>query len=188
LSGELVARVPSLESQATMLYAPTVTPPVLGLRREIDRLLQETSARQSGRSEWSPAVDIRETDHELVFTVELPGIKPEGVEVTAQDHVLVIRGERVEEEEEGQYHLVERNVGGFMRHFHLPQGVDTNKIEANFEQGVLCVRIPKAALPQPTKIRISVGTSVSSHSRQANGRGESRSESGKKLVGARPSK
>jgi HSP20 family protein len=134
-------------------------------------------------------VDIRETDHELIFTVELPGIAPEGVEVTAQDHILVIRGERVEqEEEEGRYHLVERNVGAFMRHFHLPQGVDTNKIDANFDQGVLCVRIPKAALPQPTKIRINVGTSVTSHSRQTNGRGENRSESAKKLVGARQSK
>jgi HSP20 family protein len=134
-------------------------------------------------------VDIRETEHELIFAVDLPGIKPEGVEVTAQDLVLMIRGERDEEEgEAGRYHLVERNVGAFMRHFHLPQGVNTDKIEATFEEGVLRIRIPKAALPQPKKIRISVGTSASSPPRQGNGRGEHRPESSKKLAGAHQSK
>ena len=173
-----------------MLYAPAETTPVVGLRREIDRLLQGTSgSRPNGPSEWAPAVDIRETEHELTFAVELPGIKPEAVEVTAQDHVLMIRGERAEEEgEEGRYHLVERNVGAFMRHFHLPEGVDTDKINATFEQGVLRIRIQKEALPQPKKIRISVGTSVSGPPRQANDRGENRPESSKKLAGAHQSK
>jgi HSP20 family protein len=135
-------------------------------------------------------VDIRETEHELLFVVDLPGIKPEGVEVTTQDLVLLIRGERAEEEDRdaGRYHLIERSVGAFMRHFHLPQGVDTDKIEASFEQGVLRVRIPKAALPQPKKIRISVVTAAGNPARQANGRGEHRPESPKKLAGAHQSK
>ena len=172
-----------------MLYPLAVTPPVFGLRREIDRLLQETSpSRQTGRSEWAPAVDIQETEHQLTFAIELPGIKPEGVEVTTLNGVLLIRGERPEEGEEGRYHLVERQVGPFLRQFHLPQGVDTDKIEANFELGVLRVRIQKAALPQPKKIRISVGTPASSPSRPANGRGEHRPESPKKLAGAHQSK
>jgi HSP20 family protein len=174
-----------------MLYAPTATPPVLGLRREIDRLLQETSgSRPTGQTEWAPAVDIRETEHELILAVELPGVMPEDVEVTVQDLVLVIRGERAEEEEgeAGRYHLMERNVGAFMRHFHLPQGVDTDKIEASFEQGVLRVHIPKAALPKPKKIRIKVGTAVSGPARQTNGRGEHRPESPKKLAVAHSSK
>ena len=174
-----------------MLYPPAVTAPVLVLRREIDRLLQEASgSRPTRQTEWAPAVDIRETAHELIFVVELPGIKPEGVEVTAQDLVLMIRGERAEEEEAeaGRYHLVERNVGAFMRHFHLPQGVDTDKIEASFEQGVLRVRIPKAALPEPKKIRVSVLTAASSSARPANGRSEHRPESSKKLAGAHQSK
>ena len=172
-----------------MLYAPTVTTPVLGLRREIDRLLQETAgSRPNGRTEWAPAVDIRETEHELTFAVELPGIKPEAVEVTAQDGVLLVRGERFEEGEEGRYHLVERNTGPFMRHFHLPQGVDTDKIDATFEQGMLRIRIQKAVLPQPKKIRIRVGTYTSTPARQANGRGENRQESPKKLAAARQSK
>ena len=172
-----------------MLYAHAETTPAVGLRRELDRLLQGTSgSRPNGRSEWAPPVDIRETEHELTFAVELPGIKPEEVEVTAQDGVLMIRGERSEKEEEGRYHLVERNIGPFMRHFHLPQGVDTDKIDANFEHGMLYVRIQKAALPQPKKIRIRVGTSAGSPTRQANGRAESRQESPKKLAGAHQSK
>lgn len=173
-----------------MLFAPAVSAPVLGVRREIDRLLQDPSgSRATGPSEWAPAVDIRETAHELTFTIELPGIKPEAVEVTAQDHILVIRGARAEEgAEEGRYHLVERNVGAFMRHFHLPQGVDTDKINASFEQGVLRVRIQKTALPQPKKIRITVATPASGPSRQANARGENRPESPKKPAGALQSK
>lgn len=172
-----------------MFYAPAVTTPVLGIRREIDRLLRDTAgSRPNAPSEWAPPVDIRETEHQLIFAVELPGIKPEDVEVTAQDGVLIIRGERSEDGEEGRYHLVERNVGPFMRHFHLPQGVDTDNIDANFEYGVLYVRIQKAALPQPKKIRIRVGTNASTPARQANGRAENRHESLKKPAGAHPSK
>src|ERR1041385_581401 len=160
-----------------MLYAHAETTPAVGLRRELDRLIQGTSgSRPNGRSEWAPPVDIRETEHELTFAVELPGIKPEEVEVTAQDGVLVIRGERSEEGGEGGYHLVERTTGPFMRLFPLPQGVDTDKIDANFEHGMLYVRIQKAALPQPKKIRIRVGTSAGSPKRQANGHAESRQE------------
>jgi HSP20 family protein len=180
-----------VREKATMLYAPAETTPAVGLRRELDRLFQGTSgSRPNGRSEWAPPVDIRETKHELTFAVELPGIKPEDVEVTAQDSVLVIRGERAAEGEgeEGRYHLVERNVGSFLRHFHLPQGVDTDKIDANFEHGVLRVRIQKAALPQPKKIRIRVGTHAGSPAQQAIGRSESRKESPKKLAGAHQSK
>ena len=75
-----------------------------------------------------------------------------------------------------------------MRHFHLPPGVDTDKIDANFEHGMLQVRIQKATLPQPRKIRIRVGTNASSPARQAIGRSESRQESLKKPAGAHQSK
>ena len=80
-----------------MLYATTPTAPVFGLRREIDRLFEDTFRRgQPGRSEWAPAVDIRETAQELTFAVELPGVKLEDVSVTALDGVLTIEGERAE--------------------------------------------------------------------------------------------
>lgn len=171
-----------------MLIASTVNAPVLGLRREFERLFQEQSGtRRNGESQWAPPVDIRETENELTIAVELPGIKPEGVEVTAHDGVLMIRGERTEEGKAGEdarYHLVERNMGPFMRHFHLPAGVDTDKIDADFEYGVLHVRIKKAALPQPKKIAIRVGTSARSPVRQPVIRRESRLAGMKKPAGA----
>jgi HSP20 family protein len=146
------------------------TAPVFGLRREIDRLFEDTFGRgQPGRSEWVPAVDIRETGKELTFAVELPGVKLEDVAVTALDGVLTIEGERTEErtEEDGRYHLVERNYGSFMRRFQLPPGVDSEKIAADVEHGVLRVRVPKAALPQPKQIPISVGVSADDRAQQA---------------------
>jgi hypothetical protein len=98
-----------------MMYATTLTAPVFGLRREIDRLFEHTLGQgQGGRNEWSPAVDVYETNQELTFAVELAGIKPENVEVTAIDGILTIQGERIAEQregEEGRYHVVERNYG-----------------------------------------------------------------------------
>lgn len=164
-----------------MLYATNLTAPVFGLRREIDRLFENTFARgQAGRSEWTPAVDIRETDEELTFEVELPGISPEDVEVTAEDGVLTIHGQRTEVRKDGderRYHLVERNYGSFMRRFQLPQGVDAAKIEADVELGMLQVHIPKGALPQPKTIQIKAGADVSSRTRPAIRPGESRESS-----------
>jgi HSP20 family protein len=153
-----------------MMYATTLTAPMFGLRREIDRLFEDNLRRgQVGRNEWTPAVDIHETDNELTFAVELPGIKLEDVEVTAADGILTIHGERTEERkegDEGRYHLVERNYGSFIRRFHLPEGVDNEKIEADCDQGMLRVRIPKAALPQPKKIPINGSTRAQGGSRQ----------------------
>jgi HSP20 family protein len=161
-----------------MMYRTTLTAPVFGLRREIDRLFENTIGRgQAGRNEWSPAVDIYETNQELTFAVELPGIKLEDVEVTAVEGILTIQGERIVEQkegEEGRYHLVERNYGSFMRRFQLPQDVDNEKIEAEVEHGMLKVRIPKASLPQPKKIQIKSGATVGARAQQAIDHGESR--------------
>jgi HSP20 family protein len=158
-----------------MLYATAVTAPVFGLRREIDRLFEDTFARGQARSEWSPAVDIRETDEELTFEVELPGIRLEDVEVTAENGILTVHGQRAQERtegDEGRYHLVERAYGSFMRRFQLPQGVDTAKIEADVELGMLQVHIPKEALPQPKTIQIKVGTNAGRRVEKALGSGK----------------
>jgi HSP20 family protein len=164
-----------------MLYATTSTAPVFGLRREIDRLFEDTFRRgQPGRSEWVPAVDIRETSEALTFAVELPGVKLEDVAVTALDGVLTIEGERTEERKEGEddrYHLAERNYGAFLRRFQLPPGVDSEKIEADVEHGMLRVRVPKAALPQPKTIRIRAGASASGRTPQVISGDESRQAS-----------
>ena len=141
-----------------MLYRTGVSAPVFGLRREIDRLFEDTFGRADGGSTWAPAVDVRENDKELRLDVEIPGIKPEEVELTAENGVLTIRGEKRAERKEGddenRYHVVERTYGSFMRSFQLPQGLDESKIEADYDNGILAIRIPKTALPQPRKIQI----------------------------------
>lgn len=147
------------------MYHTMLTAPVFGLRREIDRLFEDTFARESGNA-WAPPADIREDRDSLTFELELPGISPERVEVTANQGVLTVRGDkRVEQKdsaEDGRYHRIERTYGAFSRSFQLPQGVDDERIEASFDQGVLTVRIPKAALPQPRKINIRNSRNVGS--------------------------
>jgi HSP20 family protein len=132
--------------------------PVFGLRREIDRLFDDAFAGRGGGSTWQPAVDIQETPKELRIDLELPGIREQDVEIEVENGILSIRGqksaERKAEDEEGRYHLVERSYGSFFRSFQLPQGVDAEQIGADFENGVLRIRIPKAALPQPRRIQI----------------------------------
>ena len=143
-----------------MLYRTTLSAPVFGLRREIDRLFDDTFGRGDGVTSWSPAVDIRETDQEMVLELEVPGIKPEQVELTAENGVLTVKGEKKSERKEGdendRYHVVERSYGNFMRSFQLPQGIDESKIEADYNNGILSIHIPKAALPQPRRIQIGM--------------------------------
>jgi HSP20 family protein len=139
-----------------MLYSMTTRSPIFGLRREIDRLFEDTFARDG--SSFTPAVDIKENENEIRLELELPGTKPEDVEITAENGMLTIRGEKRSERKEGEdnrYQVIERSYGTFMRTFQLPQGVDEGQIKAEFENGVLTLRIPKAALPQPKRIEIS---------------------------------
>ena len=142
-----------------MLYRTAMTTPVFGLRREIDRLFEDAFGREGGRNFWSPVTDVREDERSLSFEFELPGLSPEQVEITADNGVLTVRGEKDERrvEGEGRQHIAERTYGSFTRSFQLPQGVDDDRIEASFANGVLTVTVPKAALPQPRKIQIRGG-------------------------------
>jgi HSP20 family protein len=136
--------------------------PIFGLRREIDRLFEDTFTGRGVTGTWTPAVDIHETSKELRIDFELPGIRPEDVELDVENGMLSVRGqkssERKEGDEEGRYHLIERSYGSFFRSFQLPQGVDEKQIRADFDQGILHVRIPKTALPQPRRIQIGSGS------------------------------
>ena len=147
-----------------MLYSTSLTAPIFGLRREIDRLFEDAfSGRGNDRTTWAPLVNVRESKDELAFDFELPGIKPEQVEITAENGVLTVKGERREERKEGdedsRYHVIERMYGAFSRSFQLPQGVDEGQIKADFEDGVLRIHVPKAALPQPRRIQVQAGRS-----------------------------
>lgn len=153
--------------------------PLFGLRREIDRLFDDAWSGR-GSAPWVPAVDVRETENDIALDVELPGIKPEEVNVSVDQGVLTISGEKHEERkegEEGRYHTIERRYGSFTRSFTLPQGVSEDQIEAEFENGVLTVRIPKAALPQPRRIQIG-GRAGQTGGRQQVSTGRGRKETG----------
>jgi HSP20 family protein len=143
-----------------MLYRTTPTTPVFGLRREIDRLFEDTFGRGDTGTSWTPAVDVQENQNELRLDVELPGLNPDEVEITADNGVLTIRGEKQFERKEGddsRYHVVERSYGSFLRSFQLPQGLDESRIDATFNNGILSIHIPKSALAQPKKIQIKSG-------------------------------
>ncbi len=168
-----------------MLYRTTATP-VFGLRREIDRLFEDTFGRDGQGDRW-PSADIAENEEELTFMFEIAGVKPEHVEITCDKGVLTVRGERQherkEEDEKTRYHLVERSYGTFVRSFQLPQSVDEDNISAEFNHGVLTVHVPKAALPQPKKIEIRAGEERQVRSGAQTGQARLDSEKNKRVAG-----
>ncbi|MFN3265143.1 MAG: Hsp20/alpha crystallin family protein, partial [Aquificaceae bacterium] len=113
--------------------------------------------REEGERVFAPVVDVYETDQELVVKAELPGVKKENVEVSIRDNALHIRGEKREEKEEKTetYHRVERVYGKFERVLPLPADVKVESAKAEFKDGVLEIRIPKAEGAKEKKIEIA---------------------------------
>ena len=120
--------------------------------RLMDELLRSTGNgnRVTG---FSPPVDVHETEDEYLVKIDLPGVKSEDVNVEVNDNVLAVSGSRVADET-GAAQLVERPYGSFARTLTLPQGVDSDSIEAGYQDGVLELRIPKPAEQKPKKIAI----------------------------------
>jgi HSP20 family protein len=158
-----------------MLFETSMTPvPVFGLRREMNRLFDDMMSRSMPATAWAPPVDVREDEHAIHISLEVPGVKPSDVEVTFDNGVLTIRGHKSQERKEGdenQYQLLERTYGSFSRSFRLPKGVDESKITAEFEHGVLDIQVPKAALPQPKRINVGVRGNGGSEQAQVQGQG-----------------
>jgi HSP20 family protein len=115
--------------------------------------------RERGGRMWAPALDISERRDAYVVTVEVPGIKPEELDITLEDGLLTIQGERrfSQETSDQQWHRVERRYGSFRRSITLPSQVQADKIEASFENGVLEVVVPKAEEAKPKKITVRPG-------------------------------
>ena len=122
---------------------------------DLDRLF-DFSLGEGSLAGWSPAVDITETADGFAVDVELPGIDADDVEVTVNDGVLSVSGERRDEREsnKGGRHLVERRYGKFERSFSLPNSVDPGKVDAKFVNGVLKVTLPKSTAAKPRKIEV----------------------------------
>jgi HSP20 family protein len=142
-----------------MLNPRALGSPNQSLRREIDRLFEDVWGRGGSARSWMPSVDVRESEKAITLEFELPGIRSENIDITSENGVLTVRGEKREErkegeEEGGRYHVVERSYGEFIRSFQLPPGVDEESIEADFDNGVLTVKVPKSET-QSRRISIS---------------------------------
>lgn len=142
-----------------MAWLPFKKPghPLEGFRREMDRLFEDVlSGWGVRRAEFLPAVDVHETEAEIVVTAEVPGLKAEEVDISISNDVLTIRGEKKgEREEKGRnYHVVERSYGSFHRSVPLPAAVDSEKATASCKEGVLTVSLPKVEKAKAKKIDI----------------------------------
>jgi HSP20 family protein len=119
----------------------------------------ETPVHQAG---FTPSVDVFEEDKAFLVKTELPGMKPEDVHVSVENDVLTIKGERKLENAEKRdgYHRIERSYGVFTRSFTLPKTLDAEHLEAEMQDGVLKVRIPKRAAPEPKRVEIKSGSAA----------------------------
>jgi len=122
------------------------------MQREMDRLLSYLSSSKPptvrfGPRAWEPAIDVYETEKEVVVVVELAGVKQEQISVVAERNILVIRGERKDTSTESHksYHQIEIHRGPFQRGIQLPTAVDPAKTKASYEDGLLKIMLPKIA-------------------------------------------
>jgi HSP20 family protein len=120
----------------------------------------DRSSDQAGLTPWAPAVDIYETEHELVVKADLPDSKPEELDIRVENDILTIRGERKVEEkvDENNYLRMERTYGSFSRSFSLAKTVNSEAIKAEYKDGVLTLSIPKREEAKPKQIKVNVAT------------------------------
>jgi HSP20 family protein len=166
---EGVAPVRAEESKEVVEMALSPFRGFYDMQSEMNRMFDEVFgdvARRSGRQQgdaptrWAPVLDVLQEDGDVVVRAELPGVRPDDVDITLHNGVLTISGERkAEEQREGSgYYVRERRYGSFRRSMTLPQGVDESSISARFDGGVLEVRVSgAAAVQEPKRIQIEAG-------------------------------
>jgi HSP20 family protein len=132
------------------------------LQEQMNHLFEDAFVRgrgdESALTGWAPAVDIYETEHELVVKADLPDVNEKDLDVRVENNVLTIRGEREFEKRvpEDNYLRVERSYGSFSRSFSLASTVNTDAIKADYRNGVLTLQIPKREEAKPKQIKVSV--------------------------------
>ncbi|MCK4622200.1 MAG: Hsp20/alpha crystallin family protein [Desulfuromonadales bacterium] len=131
-------------------------------QREMDRLWNrffgEALPARRFKEEWLPRLDLSETKDNLIIEAELPGLEAKDIDVNLAGDLLTIRGEKKEErKEEGKhYHCTERHVGSFQRSFRLPVSVQSDKVDASFDKGILKIMLPKTEEAKEKEIKIKV--------------------------------
>ena len=134
------------------------------LQEQINRVFGDLvvgrTGEESNLTPWAPAVDIYETEHELVVMADLPDVNPQDLDIRVENNVLTIRGERKFEKEvnEENYLRVERAYGAFARSFTLANTVNSEAIKADYQNGVLTLSIPKREEAKPKQIKVNVNT------------------------------
>jgi HSP20 family protein len=134
------------------------------LHDQVNRLFNETVLRGQGEDSalttWSPAVDIYETENELVVKADLPDVAEKDIDVRVENNLLTIRGERKFEKSvsEDNYLRVERSYGAFSRSFSLPNTVNAEAIHAEYKNGVLTVTMPKREESKPRQVKVSISS------------------------------
>ena len=132
------------------------------LQDRMNRLFEDAnrnwkSDEPASTTTWSPAVDIFETESEIVVKAEVPGMERKDITLNLENNVLTLRGERrfLKEAKEENYHRIERSYGGFSRAFSIPATVDEEKIRADYQDGVLKIVLPKKEQLRPKQIKIT---------------------------------
>jgi HSP20 family protein len=135
----------------------TQTDPLANFRLFEDAFTRMLSEPRTGRP-WSPAVDIFETEDELVLKADVPEVDMKDIDLRVENQTLTLSGERKFEKDDARkgYHRIERAYGQFTRSFSLPSTVDTEKVEASYSNGVLSVKLPKKAAAKPRQVKIEV--------------------------------
>lgn len=121
-------------------------------------MMNRLFSEPAGTRPWTPAVDIAETDNELVLKADVPGVKLEAINIEVENGTLSLSGNRSysTEENKGGYHRQERFYGSFHRAFVLPETVDLDKVAAGYENGVLTITLPKKEIAKPRSIKVEV--------------------------------
>ena len=141
---------------------------VAGLQKRLNTIFNDFAgpfaAEEGGRSgsTFVPAVDVYEDAGRLVLKLEIPGVKPEDLDIRVENQTLPIKGERKFESSEKaeNFHRIERRFGTFVRSFTMPQTVDVNIVTADSDAGVLTISLTKKAEAQPRQIKVQVGNSA----------------------------
>lgn len=115
----------------------------------------ESGEEEVTQSTWTPAVDVKETDSALTLFIELPGISKDDIDISLENRVLTVSGERrFNQDDRDSYRRVERSYGKFTRSFRVSADVDGNRVSASFKDGVLELELPKAEAAKPRQIKI----------------------------------
>ena len=131
--------------------------PLQGLRLFEDAVTRLMSEPSTGRP-WAPAVDILETEEAITLKADVPDVKIEDIDIRVENNTLTLRGHRKFDKDEKVkgWHRIERSYGEFVRSFALPNTVDTEKVSADYKNGVLTVALPKKEAAKPRQVKVAI--------------------------------